>query len=128
MPEIKCVINDPKTGNSRQKNVDSALLAGRKIGDKIAGAHLGLEGYELQITGGSDTAGFPMRKEIDGAARKKLLLGKGVGFRINREGMKLRKTIVGNTISNLTAQVNIKVIKHGAKPFDELMPKQEKKE
>ena len=77
MPEIKCVINDPKTGNSRQKNVDSALLAGRKIGDKIAGAHLGLEGYELQITGGSDTAGFPMTKMIDGGIRKKALLESG---------------------------------------------------
>jgi small subunit ribosomal protein S6e len=120
MSEIKCVVNDVKAGKSYQKAVDSGILSGRKIGDKLQGDHLGLSGYELQITGGSDNAGFPMRKEIEGSSRKKPLLGKSIGFKIHRKGMFKRKTIVGGGVGNSTAQINLKVVKYGAKAISEL--------
>ncbi len=122
MAEIKCVISDAKSGKSYQKAVDETVFLAKKIGEKISGSHFGLTGYELQITGGSDRSGFPMRQEIDTAGRKKILLKKGyVGSRIKKKGLILRKTVVGNTISANTAQVNAKIITYGSKSVEELL-------
>ena len=55
------------------------LLDGMKIGDKVNGDLVEMPGYELVITGGSDNAGFPMRKDIQGSGRKRPLLSGGVG-------------------------------------------------
>ena len=117
MVKFKVIISDPKQGKSLQKEVDSAEVTAfkrRKIGDKIDGKALGYEGYELEITGGSDNSGFPMRKDVEGIARKRILIVSGVGLRKKtRKGMRKRKTVAGNTISLKTAQINLKVIKYG---------------
>ena len=128
MAEIKCVIGDTKTGKSFQKPIDSAHLNGRKIGDSVPGSIFELTGYELQVTGGSDNAGFPLVKSLEGSGRKRALLHGGVGVKIKRKGMSKRKTIRGNTISDTTAQVNLKVIKHGTKTVQELLGVEDKKE
>ncbi len=132
MAEIKCVISDAKNGRSYQKAVDDTPFIGKKIGEKISGSYIGLTGYELQITGGSDKSGFPMRQEIEGIGRKKILLKKGnVGARIKKKGLILRKTIVGNTIGANTAQINLKIATYGSKSIEELLgiqPKEEKTE
>ena len=72
--EIKCVINDTKSGKSYSKSLDHSSLNGRKINDTIPGNLFGLTGYELKITGGSDSAGFPMRPELPTQRRKRLLM------------------------------------------------------
>jgi len=117
MVKFKVIISDPKQGKSLQKEVDSAEVTSfkrKKIGDKIDGKALGYDGYELEITGGSDNSGFPMRKDVEGIARKRILIVSGVGLRKKtRKGMRKRKTIAGNTISLKTAQINLKVIKYG---------------
>ncbi len=131
MPELKCVINDGKAGKSYQKVLTENPFLGKKVGDKIGGSDLGLVGYELEITGGSDSAGFPMLKNVDGSGRKKLLLKAGTGARKLKKGVKVRKTVRGNTIADVTAQVNMKVIKYGTKTVPELLGiqvKEEKKE
>lgn len=129
MTEIKFVVNDVKTGKSYQKALNDDSIIGKKVGETVSGSFLGLPGYELQITGGSDTAGFPMRPEIEGSLRKRILMKKGdIGSRINKKGLILRKTIRGNLISNFTAQVNLKVAKHGTKNIPELWGIEEKKE
>ncbi|MFH0752382.1 MAG: 30S ribosomal protein S6e [archaeon] len=119
--EIKLVINNPKTGRSYQKQLEGEFLVGMKIGAKVNGDNIGLPGYELEITGGSDNAGFPMRRDIDSSGRKQALLTKGPGVHINREGMKKRKTVRGNTIGEVTAQVNLKITKLGSKDLEELL-------
>lgn len=122
MTDITCVINDGKSGKSYQKALDDTPFLGKKIGEKLTGASVGLTGYELQITGGSDKSGFPMKQEIDGIGRKKMLLKKGdVGSRIREKGLILRKTIVGNTVGANTAQVNVKILTHGSKSVEELL-------
>lgn len=130
--EFKFVINDPKSGKSYSKTVNDDLFIGKKIGDALSGSNLGLTGYELKITGGSDKSGFPMKPEISGVARKRVILKKGdQGIRINKKGVLFRKTIVGNTISQNTAQINLLITKHGTKSVDELLgikPKEEPKE
>ena len=126
MTDIKCVINDVKTGKSYGKPIDSAQLDGRKIGDTVPGSLFELAGYELKITGGSDNAGFPMKQELDTDGRKKMLLKKGdAGVHLKRQGAVVRKTVRGNIIREHTAQVNLAVTKHGTKKIDELLGKKE---
>lgn len=122
MVEIKIVIGHK--GKSYQKTISDELV-GRKLGEKISGDLIGLKDYKLEITGGSDTAGFPMRKDVPGIGRKKPLLTKGPGVYIERKGMRIRKTIRGNTISDDTAQINLKVLKEGSESLEKLFKKEE---
>lgn len=128
MAEFKLTISDAKTGKSYSKALFSEVFKGKKLGSKIDGAPIGLDGYELQITGGSDTSGFPMHPDLPGFARKKALLGNTLGSKINVKGMKKRKTIIGNQITLNTAQINLKVLKYGSKSLDQVFGKEEKKE
>jgi small subunit ribosomal protein S6e len=116
---FKIVISEPKSKKAWQKDIDAPSLIGRKIGDKIEGSLIGLSGFTLQVTGGSDKDGFPMRYDLEGISRKKILLAKGIGFRGTKKirkvkykvkGMKKRKYIRGNTISDSIVQVNLKVV------------------
>jgi len=126
---FKLVVADPKTRKSYQKEVSEGLV-GKKIGDKIQGKIAGLEGYELQITGGSDNDGFPMRREVEGSGRKKYLLSGPPGFHPKLSGQRKRKTVRGNTISEDIVQVNAKVVKYGSTPLEKLLAakKEEKPE
>lgn len=128
MPEFKLNINDVKTGKSYKKIVsgnESDIFKNKKIKDKIIGDSFGLKGYEFEITGGSDIAGFPMRSNIPGIGRKKVLLTKGPGVKIKRKGMKKRKSVVGSTLSHLITQINLKTITYGNKSFEEVFGKKE---
>lgn len=129
MAEIKINIGDPKSKKTITKAiVDNAtdVFMNKKIGDKVHGDSFGLPGYEFEITGGSDNAGFPMRKDVKGIMRKKILIVSGVGLRSNTKGRKVRKSVAGNTVYAKTAQINLKVLKHGSTPLFEA--KEEKKE
>lgn len=126
MSEFKLTINNPKTGKSYGKTVNTELFKGRKIRDKVKGDSIGLGGYELEITGGSDNAGFPMRRNIHGTSRKKVLLVKGPCVKIRRRGMKKRKTVRGNILALDVAQINLKVVKEGSKKIDDLLGKEDK--
>jgi small subunit ribosomal protein S6e len=129
--EFRAVINDTKDGKSYQAPVSghhANTLIGKKIGDVIDGIFVGLPGYKLTITGGSDKDGFPLRKDLPGPRRKKLLVSKSTGFRAKESGLRKKKHFRGNTISPDTVQVNLKVSQHGSKPVSELINKEEKKE
>lgn len=129
MVEFKFVINDVKTGKSIQKVLDGSAFIGKRIGEQVSGELVGLEGYELQIAGGSDYAGFPMRQDIQGIQRKKALLTGGAGLKKKRfKGAKIRKTLAGNRIYEKTAQVNLKIVKYGEKPLIEKAAEGEKKD
>jgi len=122
MVEFKINIGDPKTGKTVQKVVSgehAQALLKKRIGEKISGDAIGFSGYEFELTGGSDYCGFPMRRDVRGTARKRLLIVKGVGIRQNVRGRKIRKTVAGNTVYSKTAQINLKVLKQGEKPLVE---------
>jgi len=108
-------------GKSFQKEIDGEIFYGKKIGDKIEGSVIGLDNYELVITGGSDKQGFPMRKGVHGTARKKLLLSGGPGYRPRRKGVRRRKSIRGEIVSPEIAQLNLKVVKEGDKKFEDIL-------
>lgn len=122
MAEFKVNIGDPKSGKTVQKVVSgdhAQALLKKRIGEKVSGEAIGFPGYEFEISGGSDYCGFPMRRDVRGTARKKVLIVKGVGLRHNVEGRKVRKTVAGNTVYSKTAQINLKVLKQGEKPLIE---------
>jgi small subunit ribosomal protein S6e len=120
---FKIVVSDPKSRKAWQVEKEAAPLVGMKIGEKFDGSIIGISGYSLQITGGSDKDGFPMRKDLPGAGRKKILLTKSVGFRGLGKGVRKRKSVRGNTISNDIVQINVKVVekKEKSKPISDLL-------
>ena len=127
MAEYKVVLGF-KNGKCVQKEVkdsEAQSLVGKKIGDKVEGSSLGLEGYEFEVTGGSDNAGFPMRRDVPGNARQKVLTVKGVGVKKVAKGIKLRKTITGNAIGTSITQVNLKVLKVGKEDLSKVEKKAE---
>ena len=129
MVSFKLVIGT-KEGKCLQKEIseaDSNAFLGKKVGDKITGESIGLTGYEFEITGGSDYAGFPMRKDIPGVGRKKILAIEGVGLKKIAKGIRVRKTVCGNTIHPKISQINLKVIKAGSTPLPFPEPKKEEK-
>jgi len=100
MAVFKFVISDKKKSYQVEKDQKDAPVIGRQMGDTIDGSFLGMDGYELTITGGSDKDGFPMRKDIEGQLRKRFLITKGVGFHTKVGGLRKRKMLRGNTIAD----------------------------
>jgi len=120
MAEFKLVIG-LKSGKCVQKEVKEAQakpLVGKKIGDKVSGDEIGFAGYEFELTGGSDYCGFPMRKDVQGPARKRILAIVGVGLKKKGNGVRQRKTVAGNTVHLKTSQINLKVLKEGKDKLD----------
>ncbi|HLD05637.1 MAG TPA: 30S ribosomal protein S6e [Candidatus Nanoarchaeia archaeon] len=119
--EYKLNLGDPKTGKTHKKDVkdvEAKVFFGKKMGDKIEGDKMGLEGYEFEIMGGSDYCGFPMRKDVVGGTRRRILITKGTGNRDNWGGRRRRRTVVGNMISDKITQINLKILKHGKAPLE----------
>jgi len=124
MVEFKVVISDPKTGRAYQVELSDPqanVFIGKKIGERVDGDAIGLPGYVLEITGGSDKDGFPMRRDLPGPGRRKILLSGPPGFLPTRKGMRKRKTVVGNTISPNIVQINTKIVERGRKKIEELL-------
>jgi small subunit ribosomal protein S6e len=129
MVDFKVVIST-KDGKSVQREVkepESAVFLGKKIGEVIKGEPINLLGYELQITGGSDYCGFPMRKDVPGTGRKRILAVSGVGLRKKGKGQRQRKTVCGNTIHAKISQINLKVVKEGKEKLGGEPEKKEEK-
>jgi len=116
-----------KDGKTFHLDIEMENLIGKKIGENFNGEELNsdLSGYVLKINGLSDKSGFPSMHDVEGSnLRKKLLTyGKGMKERYPK-GMKKRKTIRGNTISNDTIQINVFVEKEGSKKLEETFPEQ----
>ena len=77
MAEFQVVVGDPDTGNSYQFTVEGKeanRLIGKEIGDEVEGKLIGLDGYTLLLTGGSDIIGRQLNKEIKGSAPRKILI------------------------------------------------------
>ena len=108
--EFRVVISDPKTGKAYQKVITGAnanRLIGKQIGDIINGTIVELPpDYELQITGGTDRSGIPMRPDIPGGGKRYVLLASPPGYRPKRKGERRRKLVRGNTITEEIVQVN----------------------
>lgn len=128
-------INVAQNGKTYKVESANENLVGSSIGETIDGALISedLTGYELEITGTSDKAGFCGMPSVAGPRLQRLLLsyergmkkrpkheGKKVRSNRNPKGLRLRKTVRGKEISLETVQVNTKVLKEGKKKFEAL--------
>ena len=109
MTNFKLTISDikGKSISKELKDSDANPLLGLQLGNETDATIVGLSG-KLKLTGGSDKSGIPMRDDIHGAARKRVLLSKGVGLQAAETGQRVRKLMRGNTISEEIYQVNCK--------------------
>ena len=119
---MKIVISNPSDGKAYQKDIENiSAVVGLKIGDTFDATQLGFPEYTLEIRGGSTKEGTPMRKDVGGAIKKRILLSNKPGFRPKNSGERKRKLIRGNTIADDIAQLNTKVVKSGPKSLEEIM-------
>ena len=147
--EFVAVVNDTDpTSDGRSYSLkisgnNHAQLLGKKIGDTVDGIFVGegeqtLSGYKLQITGGSDKTGTPLRRDLDGGSRQAVLVTQSVGFkghnlvfktkggekkrfRYKPDGLRKRRYFRGNTINQDTRQINLKVVDAGNIGLDTLL-------
>lgn len=147
--EFVAVINDTDPANGGRSyslkisgsNYNQFL--GKKIGDVVDGIFVGegestLSGYKLQICGGSDKTGTPMRSDLSGGTRKAVLVSASTGYkghklvnkngkryRYKEDGLRKRRNFRGNTITNDTRQLNLKVVEAGNKSLGDILGKDE---
>jgi small subunit ribosomal protein S6e len=141
--EFIAVVNDtdPKNGGKsyalKITGNNHAQMLGKKIGDIVDGLFVGdgdktLSGYKLEITGGSDKTGTPMRRDLEGGNRQSILVTESTGFkgevvvekkkggakkrfRYKPDGLRKRRTFRGNTVTQDTRQINLRVVESGKK-------------
>lgn len=129
----RLVLSNPEDGTAKQIVLEPrifSLFIGKRIGDEIDGSILGYKGYKIRITGGTDRDGFPMRPDISGPRKVRVLLSGGVGFhprekppsrakkrrqKRRKKGLRRRVTVRGNVISDAIAQINAVLVPAGKK-------------
>ena len=119
MAKFKLVVSDPETGKSKSLEVEGAHaqpLVGRSVGETVDGGIAQMPGASLQIAGGSDKDGTPMRPSVHGGVRAFVILSGGVGFHPRQNGERMRKLVRGNTITDDMFQINLKIIEKPKKP------------
>lgn len=130
MADFRVVVSDSKSTQAYQivvSGVAANKLIGKNIGDTVSGDVVGLAGYTLRLTGGTDKDGFPMRGDLPGPARRKILIAGGVGYKPRADGVKKRKSMRGREISSDIAQINTVIVEYGQKPLSEIFVKKEEK-
>jgi small subunit ribosomal protein S6e len=127
---MKIIVSEGKVSKTievpKEKEV---FLYGMKIGHVFEGSIIGIP-KKLKIIGGSDKDGFPMRADIEGARKVKILIRDGPGAKAHRGR---RKTVRGNMIDDSISQLNVIVVeeeieKGSAESKKEKEKKEERKE
>jgi small subunit ribosomal protein S6e len=119
MAKFKIIVSDPQTGTSKVVEVEEARAApfiGRKLGEVLDGAAVDMPGSKMKFTGGSDKDGVPMRPNVHGGVRRKVVLSKGVGFRAKKDGERRRKAVRGDIITDEIVQLNATLVDQAPKP------------
>jgi small subunit ribosomal protein S6e len=113
MAKFKVIVSDPEAGTSKVVELEEARAVpfiGRKIGETVDGAVVDLPAHKLQIMGGSDKDGVPMRPSVHGGVRRNVVLSGGTGFNPQDKGERRRKTVRGNVVTDEIVQINTKII------------------
>ncbi|WP_075937729.1 30S ribosomal protein S6e [Halosegnis longus] len=112
MADFQIVVGDPSDGMTYQLEIDGQdanRFIGKSLGDEVDGGAIGLSGATLELTGGSDTAGRPMRSDVRGPNTESILVTGGTGYNPERDGERRRVTVRGAEVSDETRQINVKV-------------------
>jgi small subunit ribosomal protein S6e len=116
MAEFTVAVADPDDGHTYQVDVDGQdanRFIGKEIGEEVDGGAVGLAGFTLEITGGSDDTGRPMRDDVRGSDLQNVLLAGGTGFEPTTEGERKRVTVRGREVSDATRQINARIVASG---------------
>ncbi len=119
MAKFKVIVSDPQTGTSKVIELEEARAApfiGRKIGEVLDGAAVDMPATKVQIMGGSDKDGVPMKPNVHGGVRRRVVLSGGVGFKAKRGGERKRKAVRGNILTDEIVQINMKIVEQPSKP------------
>ena len=126
MAKFKVIVSDPEAGTSKVVELEEARAApfiGRRLGETLDGSVVDLPAHTVQILGGSDKDGVPMRGNVHGGVRRRVVLSGGAGFSPKKKGERRRKTVRGNIITDEIAQINMKIVERPAK-YAEAKPDQ----
>jgi small subunit ribosomal protein S6e len=121
MAKFKIIVSDPQAGTSKVVELEEARAApfiGRKLGETLDGSAVDLPAHTVQILGGSDKDGVPMRGNVHGGVRRRVVLSGGAGFSPKKKGERRRKTVRGNIITDEIVQINMKIVERPAKPAE----------
>jgi small subunit ribosomal protein S6e len=131
MAKFKVIVSDPEAGTSKIVELEetrAAPLIGKRIGETVDGSIVDLPGNKVQIRGGSDKDGFPMRPSVHGGVRRRVILSGGAGFNPQNTGMLRRKTVRGNVITDEIVQINMKITEKPKGQKEEKKLKEKKEE
>ena len=126
MVEFKACVADPASGKTYSTAVTghgANQLIGKKLGDEFDGIFVGLPGYKLRLTGGSDGTGTPMRPDLTGPRKYRILTAESLGFHPAENGVRKRRTLRGNTVGPELVQINVTITSQGSKKVAELLAK-----
>ncbi|HMK94360.1 MAG TPA: 30S ribosomal protein S6e [Candidatus Limnocylindrales bacterium] len=131
MAKFKVIVSDPQTGTSKVVELEEARAApfiGRRVGETIDGSIVDLPAHKVQILGGSDKDGVPIRGNVHGGVRRNVVLSGGAGFSPKRKGERKRKTVRGSTITDEIVQINMKIVEKPAAKAGEVKARQPAKQ
>jgi len=108
LTQFKIVISDKKgkSVSKELKDKEAQPLVGLRVGEIIDSSVVGIPSGKIQLRGGSDKSGTPIRSDVHGGVKKYVLLSKGSGMRDDREGIRKRKLVRGNMITEEIYQIN----------------------
>jgi small subunit ribosomal protein S6e len=121
MAKFKVIVSDPEAGTSKVVELEETRAApfiGRRLGETLDGSAVDLPAHTVQILGGSDKDGVPMRGNVHGGIRRRVVLSGGAGFSPKKKGERRRKTVRGNVITDEIVQINMKIVERPAKPAE----------
>jgi small subunit ribosomal protein S6e len=107
------IIADPEDGTNQKVELEDSRMApliGRRIGEIIDGTVADMQGYKLLLTGGNDKDGIPMRPDVHGGVKARIVLSGGVGYKPKKKGERKRVVVRGNTVSADTTFLNFKIV------------------
>lgn len=95
-----------KSASKELKDKEAQPLVGLRVGEIIDSSVVGIPSGKIQLRGGSDKSGTPIRSDVHGGVKKYVLLSKGAGMRDDRKGIRKRKLVRGNMITEEIYQIN----------------------
>jgi small subunit ribosomal protein S6e len=108
LTQFKIIISDKKgkSVSKELKDKEAHPLVGLRVGEIVDSSVVGIPSGKIELRGGSDKSGTPIRSDVHGGVKKYVLLSKGAGMRDDREGIRKRKLVRGNMITEEIYQIN----------------------
>ncbi len=106
------IVSDPETGDTQKVEIEDSRMApiiGRRIGEVMDGTIANLSGHRIRLMGGCDKDGIPMRPDVHGGVKARIILSGGVGYKPKNSGERRRKVVRGNTVTAETIFLNFKI-------------------